>query len=183
MTDRLAEKLAWFVERLDSPPMQLHMREVWHDHDDGAGSVLGSLALSPKWRQRLESDSGTVTLTEEILCYHVGRSNGALCEVCAIRDGDGKPIAESGVRKCEREVYRTPMLAAIASLNGAIPAEDRPCLAFTLTALARAGGDAAAAAEFLCQRWPVMGDPITARAHFLLALDRVRGIWPKYAPC
>lgn len=179
MTDRLTEKLRWFTSRLDDPPMQLHLREVWVDRDDGVGSVLGSPALSQNWRRWLEAASGTVTVQEMAPCFHVGRPEGEICRVCAIRDVDGKPIAESGLRNYEREVYRWPMRAAMARLSGAVPLPDRPGLTLTLVTLARAGS-AESAAEVLARRWPKMGDPRTARGHFLFALDRVREIWPEY---
>ena len=183
MTDRLVEKLRWFLERLDHPPMQLHIRDsVWVDMEDGAGSVLGSPALSHSWRNWLEGASRTVTVSETILCYHVGRPKGMLCEVCAIRDAEGEPIAESGLRKCEREVYRWPMLAAIAGLGGETLAPDLPDLATTLTTLARAGGDTTSTVDALARRWPKISDPVSAHGHFLFALDRIRAVWPRYDP-
>ena len=180
MTDRLAEKLHWFVARLDSPPLRLHVRDsVWHDTDDGMGSILGSPVLTQDWRRWLEGTSGTVTVQEMAPCFHVGRPVGMICRVCAIRDGDGNPIAESGLRNYEREVYRWPMRAAMARVGGN-PPPGRPGLTLTLVTLARARGDVESAAEVLSRHWPKMGDPRIARGHFLFALDRLRDIWPEY---
>ena len=180
--DHLARSLAWFAAHLDDVPLRLHRHGVWTDPDDGAGSALGSPALDRRWEHWLEAASGTVTVIETILCYHVGRPKGTICEVCALRDAEGQPIAESGLRHSEREVYRYPMHAAIASFGQAGFQSDRPGLALTLTTLARAGGDAVSAAETLARRWPKMGDPQTARGHFRFALERLRKRWPQYDP-
>ena len=179
MTDRLAEKLHWFLARLDHPPMQLHLHSVWVDLDDGAGSALGSPALSHAWRSWLAAASGMVTVQDMAPCFHVGTPEGEICRVCAIRDADGQPIAQSGFRNYEREVYRWPMRAAMAHVGGN-PPPGRPGLTLTLVTLARAGGNPVSAAETLARRWPKMGDPRVARGHFLFALDRVREIWPEY---
>jgi hypothetical protein len=170
MTDRLAAKLRWFVENLDPPPVQLHLHDVWHDHDDGAGSALGSPADSPGWRQWM------------IPCVHVGRSRATICPACGIQDSEGHLIAESGLRRSERDVYRFPMRALMASLARAVPLPGRPGLAVTLVTLARSGGDAASAADILARAYPKMGDPRTARGHFLFALERAYAMWPEYQP-
>jgi len=98
-----------------------------------------------------------------------------------VRDEDGRAIADSGVGQTIVEMYHWPMRAAIGKLARAPARTDRPGMAVTLTTLARAGGDVASAADVLARRWPKMGDPATARAHFAFALNRVRAVYSEEA--
>jgi len=170
----------WLVDNLDDPPMHLHRHGEWVDPDDGAGSILGSPALTRRWEHWLQAVDGRVSVMETILCHHVGRPEGTICEACAIRDGDGRAIAESGQRQGEREVYRWSMRAAIASLYTAVVAPGRPNLSVSLLTLARASGDVVSAGEVLARRWPKMADPEFARRHFAFALGQLRDRWPDF---
>ena len=178
-----AMRFAWFIDHLDPPPMQLHRHvrdAIWADQD-GSGSILGSPAYSHDWRLRMESPSATITVTDMIPCYHVGREKGALCQVCVVRGADGQPIAESGQRTCERTVFRFPMLAAMARLDHRGERPGFPSFGVALRALGAARVPSRAA-ESLSAVYPLMGDPEKAGAHFDLALRRLQGIWRRFDP-
>jgi len=195
MTDRLAKKLHWFVDRLADPPQKLHVGSQPHRwrgrgmrSTTEGGSILGSPDTTRDWDRWLYGASDMmIVLDKDEPCFHVGRPEGTICQRCVIRDedgcvkrdADGNPLGESGLRDYSREVYRYPMRAAMAHVGGD-PPSGRPSLTLTLIALARSGGNPVSAAEALARRYPVMGDPRTARGHFLFALERLQAIWPQY---
>ena len=80
------------------------------------------------------------------------------------------------------------MHACLARLNQHRVPPDYPPIGTTLLAIAAARGDLASAAGFLGRKpkasgfnaYPIMLDPESARAHFELALRRVREQWPLY---
>lgn len=50
----IMERVAWYIDHQDTPPSKVHIRGVWSDHTDGAGSALGSPALSSAFRLWME---------------------------------------------------------------------------------------------------------------------------------
>ena len=181
--EKSAERLRWFLSVLETPPARIHVRGVWSDRETGLGSKLGSPALHRGFSDLIElpAHAGR-TESFERPCFHplvteADRAAGALCPDCGVRDEAGRIITETGTVKGERTLYRWPVRAAIAKVARIPVPVGRPPLDVTLRSIARAGGDLDAAAEALLVRWPAMGDPRTARAHFDTALIRVRRVF------
>lgn len=183
MTDYLAKQLGWFVDHLDEPPGRLHQRGVWSDPEDGAGSAIGSPAWAREFRDWLER--GEWARVEERTtepCPHSLRAGIGLCPTCGVRDAAGNVVAETGVVSRTRTRYRYPMRAAIAKTRGVQVRRGRPPLSVLLAQIARARGDVEAAVDTLAPTWPVLRDPVIARAHLGFALTAVRQRYRVDAP-
>lgn len=188
--EKLAADARWFLDHLyegESVPVRIHVRGVWSDRD-GMGSILGSPALHRGFADFIElPPTMERTVTEERACFHPQvtddqRTAGVICPDCAIRNEEGKPIAESGIVKAPRSSYRWPMRAAMDKV-GRIPVRaGRPPFDVTLRAFARAEGSIDGMASALCGRWPAMAHPGTARSHLAAALVRARRVYTDVAP-
>lgn len=179
----LAALLRWFLEHQDPLPERLHVRGVWADPADGAGSALGAPAFSRAFRDYLERGGRAVRHERvEGPCSHPLRRPGELCPSCAIRDAAGRPMAESGRATGERVTYRWPMAAAIGRCAGAPVRAGYPRFDVVLRALAASGGDVSTATAALAGRYPPMGDPGTAVPHIHLALAACRARYRRDAP-
>jgi hypothetical protein len=153
--DRQAQRVLWFLDHLDTPPVALHRSDsLWVDRDDGIGSALGSPAFTRKFECWIEDPFGKVTVTETNL------SGGQF----------------------KREIYRFPMRAALARLDHSALRPNLPRLGVTLRAVAMARGDLVAAGDFLARTCSLMGNPQIACSHFDRALHLLRRAWPHYDP-
>lgn len=106
--------LLWLMAHWDErvAPLRLHSSAT-----DGIG-----LAFSPAFAQLLDAHPGQLLQqTEQRACEHWNRKPGELCFQCAIFDGSGKPIAESGVYQKRVLVYRYPFWRAMTKMQNALP--------------------------------------------------------------
>lgn len=180
----LIADLRWFLDHLDcNDPIRIHRYGLWIDPSDGAGSMLGSPAEDPSFAAWLAvGEKATVVVRDSVPCFHVGRVEGSLCEMCAVYDEDGQAVVESSVRSITRTAYRWPMRAALARVHWVIVRPGRPRLSSTLVAVAAAGGDLGVAQEVLARSFPAIGDDVTALSHFAHAFHRVKDQWRETAP-
>jgi hypothetical protein len=200
---KAAALLAWYLDHLDEPPLRLHERGVWHDPTDGAGSALGSPALSHWFAVWLEA-AATVTITEPFAeqCNHPGCTPAdrerlhrelakpepdhavverLLCRACCTYGPDGKPEAETGIMRGTRTRYRWPMRAVWHRLRQAPVPPGYPDLAVTLYTLALYR-DLDQAAVLLAARYPALARPRRAWAHLVMALRRARAEYRETPP-
>jgi hypothetical protein len=77
----------------------------------------------------------------------------------------------------DRSRYRWPARAAVAKLAREPVLAGCPPRDETLRLIARSAGDLRAVKDLLARRYPVMGDPETARAHFAQSLRRFAAIY------
>jgi hypothetical protein len=187
----LMADLRWFLGHLDAnTPTRMHRFGVWDDDERYAPPSrrpchdgLGSPASDLMFVQWLDSGLRTrIAVADDVPCFHIGRSEGTLCEVCAVYNEEGEAIVETGTRRSVRQVYRWPMRAAMSRLDRAVVPPGRPSLSVTLFALSRASdspliGYLSGVQSALVWRYPVMGDDKVAIAHFSVALRRVRRVW------
>ena len=181
----IASDVAWYLERLPTPPARLHQRGVWSDEDDGHGSELGSPAYTRAFREWLEHQFATTieryegrscdhpTLSESELGanHRAERTGGALPHPCPT-------CMDTGRRSGERKVYRWAMKAALARVEGMAPAHrGAPRPHSILTQLAMADGEIARVADVLMLAHPCMASRSHAMAHLGNALHRLKRVF------
>ena len=160
---KLLANLRWFLDNVDDPPTRIHVRGIWHD-ETGA-SAFGAPMLAADFARWLELGVKSVrTELHEVPCFHVGVPDGDECLTCG----------GEGVVRRERVIYRWPMRAALAKVEGIRVPSGAPDYARTCSALQRANGDVDLAVEMLTTTYPAMGDPEFALDHIASALNRVR---------
>ena len=175
--EKFAANVRWFMEHQDVLPDRLHDRGIWVDAD-GMGSALGSPDMNDRfqsWLERAERMTEVEVTTQP--CLHVWRKQGELCPDCAVTDGQGNRIAETGRYRKEERIYSYPMTATLARLGRVPVKQGRPRLSVALRALARARGDVDATLEALAPSWPVLGHEELGRAYLAYALNRCRKLF------
>lgn len=131
---------------------------------------LGGRALSKAFERFLSATPNQeVKETVTAPCLHWSRPQGSLCEVCGVRDGTGKVIAETGTYQKHVLRYRWPMWRAITRLQNALRERNQPHPYALILTLATAGWDARAAAKAAGLPWDY------AEAAYLRAIRQLHG--------
>ena len=158
------DAISWAEARWDgqrTPPIRLHRAHA----TDGA---LGAPAMTHAFERMLdESPAAAGSVTVSTLCGHPNRPHGAICAMCAIYDGQGRPIAESGVYERTVARYRYPMTLALDKLSNTLRPRRQPHPYALILTLASHGWDWRASARSLDMGYDL------AEASFLRALRQL----------
>jgi hypothetical protein len=126
----LPEAIAWLESCWDgqrAAPVRLHVRgtegrfSVQGSLDTGTATYaderLGSPPFSHAFASTLDGSAAAVmVVTITTTCAHPGRAPGKACPMCAIYDGEGNALVETGVYEHDAERYRYPMTLALTRL-------------------------------------------------------------------
>jgi hypothetical protein len=152
----LAEAIAWIEAHWDgqrAAPLRLHVRgeegrfTVQGSADTRTATYssddrLGSPPFSHAFMATLDgSAAATMVVTITTSCSHPGRIPGTACAMCAIYDGEGHALTETGIYERDVERYRYPMTLALTRLANTVPPAGQPHPYWLIMALAGHGFD------------------------------------------
>jgi hypothetical protein len=170
--DELTE---WFLDRVDSPPLHLHVRGVWADEE--GGSHLGTPAWNAAFSRWIYGTPSATTVVEtEVPCFHL---EGRPCRSCAVMQSDGS-LWETGVIRKGELRYRWPMRLTLHRLSRFPVRPGRPPLHTTLLTVQLMDGDLGRSASALSLYWPLMANPTFAVGFLHYALRRAYRIYDEH---
>jgi hypothetical protein len=153
----LAEAIAWIEAHWDgqrAAPLRLHVRgeegrfTVQGSADTRTATYsiddrLGSPPFSHAFMATLDgSAAATMVVTITTSCSHPGRIPGTACAMCAIYDGEGHALTETGVYERDVERYRYPMTLALTRLANTLHPPGQPHPYWLVVTLASSAWDA-----------------------------------------
>lgn len=109
MNEQIQEMLDWYIEKQDPVPLQLHSSKVFAS--DGRPDWTAAFKEYLFW-----APDAIEYRYDPVPCHHENQADPGKCEVCGIRDAEGKVLTSSGKYRKATARYKHPMRRALAKL-------------------------------------------------------------------